>query len=234
MALFVAVLPLVSGTARAQSLTVLPVSIQLLPGQRTATLTVINRGSVETSIQIRAYDWGQPNGIDQLTSSNAILVSPPLATIASGATQTVRIVLRRTPERSEDSYRILLDQIPPPAEPGIVHVVLRMSIPIFAVPKTRLPSHIQFHIEQDSTQMYLVAVNDSLLHESIRDMALWTEDGARLKVDFSGSPYLLAGVTRRWPVTLQVPALGSGSSLRLKAIGLTGPIDQQVHIVEIP
>lgn len=52
---------LASGTpADAQSLTVLPVNITMAPGQMATTLTVINQGDSETSVQIRALAWPRP------------------------------------------------------------------------------------------------------------------------------------------------------------------------------
>src|ERR1035441_3937596 len=135
------VIPMTSLAAGAQALAVLPVNILVQPGQKAATLTVTNQGTTETAIQIRAFAWNQPDGADQLTTSDAVVVSPPLASIAAGATQVIRIILRQSPQSSEDTYRILVDQIPPKAEPGVVHIVLRMSIPIFADRKsTRLNS----------------------------------------------------------------------------------------------
>ena len=231
---FFLLLALTGSMARAQALTVLPVNVQFPSGQKATTLTVINRGDVPTSIQIRVFAWGQADGIDQLTTSDAILVSPPLATIVPGASQIIRLVLRSTPERREDTYRILLDQIPPPAEPGIVHVVLRMSIPIFVQPKLRATSRVQFHVERGATQTYLVALNDSPLHESLHGMDLWTEDNLKLKTDFPGSQYILAGATRRWLIAAQDPTLLLHDTIRLTAIGLNGSIKQQVHIVDLP
>lgn len=225
---------LASSGATAQTLTVLPVNVQIPSGQKATTLTVINQGDTPTSIQIRTFAWGQVDGSDKLSDSDAILVSPPLATIAPGASQIIRLVLRRSPAQHEDTYRILLDQIPPPSEPGIIHVVLRMSIPIFAQPKLRGASRLQFHLERGATQMYLVAVNDGEIHESLHDMDLWTEDGTKLGTQFSGSQYILAGATRRWPIAAQNPALHLHGNLRLTATGLNGPIKEQVVIVETP
>ena len=126
---------LTGSAAGAQSLSVLPVNIFFPAGQKAATLTVTNQGKSETAVQIRAYGWNQQDGNDQqLTSTDAVLMSPPLATIAPGASQVVRLILRQAPQDREAAYRILVDQIPPPAEPGIVHIVLRLSIRIFAVP----------------------------------------------------------------------------------------------------
>ena len=137
-------LSLQGSAASGQALSVMPVHVQLATGQKATTLSVTNAGSIETSIQIRAYAWAQPEGQDELAATDVLVVSPPIATIAPGATQTIRLVLRRSPEARESTYRILLDQIPPLAEQGTVRVVLRLSIPVFAQPKTPSISHLAF------------------------------------------------------------------------------------------
>jgi fimbrial chaperone protein len=222
---------LAGSAARAQSLSVLPVNIGLTPGQKATTLTVTNQGNSETAIQIRAYAWNQRSGEDQLTTSNAVVVSPPLASIAPGATQVVRLILRQSPQGREATYRILVDQIPPPAEPGIVHVVLRMSIPIFALPTARAVPHVQFHIERDAGSAYLVALNDGGRHEAIRNVVLWTGDGRKLSTESDASPYILAGATRRWPIAAQGSLPLPSETLQLKAHADAGAVEQQIHVV---
>jgi fimbrial chaperone protein len=222
------------GVAGAQSLKVLPVSIQMPPGQMASTLTVINAGSTETAIQIRAYAWSQPDGNDQLSTSDEVLASPPLASIAAGATQVIRLILRRAPQGREATYRILLDQIPSAATPGVVQIVLRLSIPIFAQPMTRTAPHVQFHIERDGEQVYLVGINDGLRHEAIRDIVLSTSDGRKLKTESGASPYILAGTTRRWPIATQGTPQPSSEIVRMTAHADAGAIEQQVRIVGAP
>lgn len=219
-------------TAIGQALSVLPVNVFLSPGQKATSLTVTNQGKSETSIQIRAFAWSQPDGNDKLTATDVIVASPPLATIAPGATQVVRLILRQTPEKREATYRILLDQIPPPAEPGVVHIVLRMSIPIFARPAIRSFADVQFHLERDAGQLYLVGYNAGNLHESIRDIVLTTSDGRELKEDSSSSPYILSGVTRRWHIAAQDPLPLSSETLKLTAHANAGAIKEQVRFVQ--
>src|ERR1700691_2443738 len=155
--------------AEAESLSVVPVNIFLPPGQKATTLTVTNQGTSQTTIQIRAFAWNQQGDDDQLTTSDEVVVSPPLASIAPGAGQVVRLILRKTPQGREATYRVLIDQIPPPAEAGVVHVVLRMSIPIFAQPMTRSLPHVQYRIEVHAGKLILVGINDGLRHEAIRN-----------------------------------------------------------------
>jgi fimbrial chaperone protein len=217
-------------------LSVLPVNILLQPGQRATTLTVTNQGNRETAIQVRAYAWSQPDGDDQLTTSDSVVVSPPLASIAPGATQVLRLILRLPPLGGdrEATYRILVDQIPPAAEPGIVHVVLRLSIPIFALPTTRALSIVRYHLELDAGQLYLVGINDGLRHEAIRDIVLSTSDGRNLKQGSSASPYILSGATRRWAISAQGPLPLPRETLRLTAHSDAGAIDEPVSVVAAP
>lgn len=231
---FCAILALFSCVVRAQSLTVFPVSLQLVPGKRATTLTVINQGQTPTSIQVRAFAWTQPDGKDLLTTSNVILMSPPLVTIAPGAKQIIRLFLTRSAEQREETYRILLDELPHSPEQGVVAVVVRMSIPLFSAPNNPPKLHVNYRIERSAKQMYLVASNDGVLHELLRNIELFTENGSRLNTDFSGTPYILAGTVHRWPITVQDPSLLIHDTLRMNAIGAAGLSKQQLQIVDVP
>jgi fimbrial chaperone protein len=230
----VVILVFAGTAARGQSLSVVPVNIFFSPGQRSASLTVTNTGSSETAVQIRGYAWAQKNGEDQLTDSDAIVVSPPIARMAPGALQVVRIILRQPPMGREATYRILIDQIPPPSEPGIVHMVLRLSIPIFVKPMTRAVPHVQFHMETDAGKLFLVGINDGLSHEVIRSIELLGSDGRSLKQEVSTSPYILAGATRRWPIVAQDPLPLPTETLLLTAHSDAGAVKQQVSFVSAP
>jgi fimbrial chaperone protein len=227
---------LATGGAEAQGLTVLPVSIQMAAGQMAATLTVRNEGSDEVSLQVRPFVWSQapPRGEDVLNPATELMASPPLATIAGGATQVVRLVLRRPAEGREASYRILLDQIPPPSSAsGTVRIALRLSIPVFVEPAARTAPRLKWQIEAAGTQLDLAAVNEGSRHEKVRDIALTGAMGT-LKVETNLPPYILPGATRRWPI----PGLGSrpapGTILRLTANADAGAIDQPVAVVGGP
>jgi fimbrial chaperone protein len=131
-----------------------------------------NDGDKPTSMQARAYDWSQRTDEDQLADSNLIVVSPPLFTIPPKGTQVVRLILRRPPVGGEATYRIVLDQIPGPKEPGEVQMVLRLSIPVFAAPETKAVPQDQFHLERSGEQLFLVGVNAGRSHETLHDIAV--------------------------------------------------------------
>jgi fimbrial chaperone protein len=215
--------------AHAQSITVLPVSIQMLPGQRATSLNIINHGLVESAVQVRAFVWLQVDGRDELVASDDLVASPPLATIAPGAIQVVRLVLRKPVVGKEATYRILLDQIPPAAAPGSVRIALRLSIPVAAPPATRVAPSLAFHVETSGGQPYLVAVNSGTAHDTVSDIVLARSDGTKADMEANTSPYILAGATRRWTIGLGfLPASGS---LSLTAKTIAREITETVPIV---
>jgi fimbrial chaperone protein len=220
--------------AGAQNLSVLPVNVFLQSGQRTTTLSVTNSGTKPTSIQVRAYNWSQKNDEDQLDASNVVVVSPPLVTIAPGSTQVIRLILRQTPEGSEATYRVVLDQIPGPGEPGVVQMVLRFSIPVFVMPATKAAPQLQLHLERTDGKLFLVGVNTGQSHEVLRDIVVTTSAGRKLAANPRVSPYLLAGVTRRWELDADGYAPQPGESLKLTAHGVAGVIDEQVGLTATP
>ncbi len=223
---------LLKGVAgESQSLSVLPVNIHLAPGEKATSLTVTNQGTARTAIQVRAYAWSQENGEDKLTNTDDVIASPPIVSIAPNASQVIRLVLRQSPQGREATYRILLDQIPPPAEAGVVHVVLRLSIPIFAQPTIATVPKVQYHLESDGGQIYLVGTNNGLGHEAVREFDLTTSDGRKLKPTPGSSPYILAGATRRWTITAQGPLPMPSETLQLTGHSDAGAIEEQVRVV---
>ena len=230
-----ALLPCLSATmVAADGLTVLPVTIQMAPGQMAASLTVKNEADAATSLQVRAFAWSQSaQGDERLEPTTELMASPPICTIAAGASQVVRLVLRRPPQGGEASYRILLDQIPPPAAPGTVRIALRLSIPIFAEPNERAAPHLQWRIETGGGQAELVAANDGNRHEKVLDISLLAV-GRSLPVEAGASPYILPGAPRQWRVSGPNPPLVPGTTLRLTARADAGEIDQSVSVVAGP
>jgi fimbrial chaperone protein len=224
---------LAGSIAGAQSLSVLPVNVFMQPGQKAATLSVTNSGQKPTSIQVRAYDWSQKSDEDQLTPSNIVVASPPLATIAPGSSQVVRLILRQTPVGREATYRIVLDQIPGPGEPGEVQMVLRLSIPIFAMPATKAAPQVQFHLESDGDKLFLVGVNTGLSHQTIHNIVVTTANGHKISA-YKVSPYILAGVTRRWELDARGYAPQPGEILKLTADGIAAAINEQVGVNSAP
>lgn len=228
VAAFIGAASLCPSQTLAQGVEVVPVNVQLAPGQLAAALTITNRNSQRISFQIRGYSWQQDSaGGESLLPSDVLMSSPPIATIQPEASQVVRLILRNPPEGREGTYRIILDQLPPPGQPGIVQVLLRLSIPVFAQPRAHIAPQVHWRVEREGGRWWLIASNSGSQHLSVRNMRLADADGRQLGIELKSPPHILAGGTRRWPIV-------AGSSLvpneivRLTASADVGTIDQRI------
>jgi fimbrial chaperone protein len=213
--------------AAAQFVTVDPVVINMQPGQLTATMSISGQVGADTSYQVRAFSWSQNDNADRLDPTEDVLLSPPVGTVPANSTQVVRIVIRRPPKDHESVYRILLDQIPPPSAPGTVRVAIRLSMPIFVEPTVRVAPHIDWHVERDADSIFLVATNTGKKHLRIRDIAV-TAGTSTLRPQADSSPYLLAGSTRRLPISGDGVEPAPDAIFRLTAKSDGGRIDVTV------
>lgn len=213
--------------AAAQGLEVTPVIVQLAPGQAAAALTITNDSDHKMSFQIRGFTWQQDgSGNDSLTQTDELLSSPPLATIQPGGSQVVRLILRNPPASREETYRIIFDQLPPPAEAGVVHVLVRLSIPVFAEPRSRIAPQVRWRVVSDGARWWLTATNSGTQHMTVRTLALETPDRKPLRIEINSPPHILAGATRRWSILSN--GVSAHEMLRLTGTADSGVIDQSI------
>jgi fimbrial chaperone protein len=215
---------------RAQGIDVSPVNVQLAPGQLATTLTVTNRNSRRMSFQIRGFAWEvDAAGNDVVTPTDALLSSPPIATVQAGASQVVRLVLKKPPGDRESTYRIVFDQLPAPNDPGVVRVLIRISIPVFAEPDTRVDAHLNWRIAHEAGRWWLIVSNTGNRHLSLADLKLEGPGGQELPLDVTAPPHILAGATRRWAIQTTA-ALPANAQFRVTASADVGVVDQRVSI----
>ena len=216
--------------AHAQSIEVAPVSVTLGAGQLVTSLTITNRGPAPIAFQVRPYSWSQADNLQKLEPTADIAVSPPLAEIAPGQAQFVRVLLRNQPTRAEVTYRIIIDELPPPATPGKIRVALRLSLPLFAVPANPVTSALTWRIMTNASGSFLEAQNRGTAHTRILSGAFSADGRAPMDVRTSKQPYVLAGSFTRWNIE-PVAGLRPGTTARLKMTTDTGPLEAAATIV---
>ncbi|ABI62226.2 Chaperone protein ecpD [Granulibacter bethesdensis CGDNIH1] len=190
----------VSSKIYAQGISITPVSISLASGQMTSMVTLTNSGDADLSFQVRSFKWdSSPEAPYHLTPTDQLLVSPPLGTIPPHNSQIIRIVLRRAATTTENSYRILIDQIPAPGTAGIVNVAIRLSIPLFAAPPSPVSPHLQWSIERSTAGTFLIAFNTGGKHLKIYDVSL-SNGKKNIKIKVEISPYILPHTAQKWKI----------------------------------
>ncbi|AFL89586.1 P pilus assembly protein, chaperone PapD [Terriglobus roseus DSM 18391] len=219
----------------AQTLAVEPVNLFFLPGQKIVTLTLKNPASEPITVQGRAFTWAQEGNADPLNATDAILISPPMATIRPGESQVVRVAMRQPASERESTYRLLIDQLPSAARPKEVSILLRLSIPVFVEADVHATAKFEFRVEhhRDGKSILIVA-NNGQIHDSVRDIHLKTSDGSVWKAVVPGLPYVLAGAERRWPIVPEGTAHAMPHEFSLTAQTDSGALVRQVSVTEEP
>lgn len=126
-------LGLAAGTVDA--VTIAPVLVELSPARKIVSVTVTNPSDSAVRFQSDVMAWSQPDGQDRFEETDDLMVVPPIATIAAGASQIFRITPRTPPEPREQAYRLILEDVTPetagPANSATVNIRVRHSLPVF-------------------------------------------------------------------------------------------------------
>jgi len=217
-----------AGPARADSLEITPVLIQMVGGERTATITITNPDDVPTNVQIRPLDWSQPDGADSYVESAVLMVSPPAVQIGPGESQVIRLVVDNLPEiQAERSFRVMIDQIPresPPQGAGI-RTAIRALVPVFLAPSAAAKPNLSWRAEMDGAELRISASNAGASREKIIDLRIFVDGQEVTRAPLAG--YVLSGATRVWTVS-DVPA--SARSVRVTGEGDWGEVEVDVPI----
>ncbi len=194
--------------AEGGSLSVAPTRLELSAPVLTTSLTVTNTGMESSVLQLEAVDWSQENGEDIYIPSQELLATPPIFTLSPGASQIVRIGLRRSPDlRRELTYRLFLQEIPPPPQIGHagLRVALRIGVPVF-ISAPEFKPELQIHARQESHDEWLFFLsNTGNSHLQIRELAVSAMGGKSLAASPPSAVYLLPGSERAWPMKFDTP-----------------------------
>lgn len=200
--------------ARAGSLSVMPVRIDVAPGRRFCSVTLGNDSERAMTVQVRAFAWTRDeSGADILEPDNRLAVNPSIATIAPGASRLVRCSLPAgdPAAQAEQQWRLVVDQLPEAGlanAPGTVQTLLRISLPVF-----RAGEKASANLVATVAPRSLRLANPGTRHVKVLAVTLQGQDGDALTVQRSF--YLLAGGAQVVPFD-RLPR-GGVASLRVRA-----------------
>lgn len=224
----------VSCAALAGSFEVNPVRVDLSAATRSAALTVRNNGTEPVVVQVSVQAWSQRDGADVLEATNDVLASPPIATIAPDKEQIVRIGLRRAPDPAKElSYRLFLQEVPPPPRPGFqgLQVALRVGLPIFVRPASGpAKAALVWNAELRDGVIVLKAQNRGSGHVQISDVQLFAANGKEPIAAASQLVYVLPGQSRDWSLKLTREGVNKNDTVQLKVSTDAGIIDTRIGL----
>jgi fimbrial chaperone protein len=154
-------------------------------------------------------------------------------TIPPNEERIVRVGMRRAPDRSRElSYRLFLQEVPPPPKPGFqgLVVALRVGLPVFIAPAqgTAAPRITWKAVRTADNKLEVTALNDGTAHLQVADISVLAGDAGTTVATYSGLTYVLPDQRRQWSLPLTAP-LGA-SRIRLKAVTDAGNLDADIDL----
>ncbi|ROL81544.1 molecular chaperone [Pseudomonas chlororaphis] len=208
----------------ASSVLIWPIDPVLEADQQASALWLENRGTETANLQIRVFAWSQSGFEDQYQNQREVIGSPPVAKIAPGQRQLVRLTrTREVPPGQELAYRIIIDEIPlaqPPIAEGegktaaAIRFQMRYSVPLFAYgaglwskedstrqrdPKSAGVPELSWRKVAVDGRNYVEVRNQGAVHARLTDVALKQAGQTRPLVE-GLLGYVLPGAIMRWPV----------------------------------
>ncbi|WP_454885515.1 fimbrial biogenesis chaperone [Sphingomonas oryzagri] len=203
--------------AHAAAVVLWPVDPTIAAGQSATALWVENRGQQPVTLQVRSLGWSQAGNEDQYARQDEVVTSPPIANVAPGQRQLIRILRRdagTTP--AEHSYRLLIDELPPPVDPSKPNVAsaqlavqMRYSIPLFTYDgEVAATPVLRARLVVVDGKRYAEIANLGQRHARLINLRI--QNGARdFTVNAGLLGYVLGGATMRWPVPDGAPISGT-------------------------
>jgi fimbrial chaperone protein len=192
-----------SAPASAGSLQVEPVLVDITAPGAASTVTLRNEGTTPIDAQIRVFKWSIVNGKEQLDPTDDVVASPPSVTLTPKGQYITRIVrTSKQPVVGEESYRLLVDQLPDLSQQrnGAVNLMVRYSIPVFfGAPNKKNPT-VAWSIATNGDKVTLTARNAGERRLRISALSLRDASGKSLSFGNGLAGYALGQSAMSWTV----------------------------------
>jgi fimbrial chaperone protein len=205
------------------------VLVELTAREPRAILAIRNAGAEPVRIEVKAHLWGQgEDGRMQLSPTDEVVVFPPLATIGPGEERNLRVGTTARAGAEEKSFRIFLEELPPPERPGDrsqVRVLSRIGIPVFLAPERPESRAVVagLALEKGRAAFALRNTGSVRVRPSQVRLAGLSADGTTLFSLDLEAWYVLAGGERRFEVSL--PADGCA---QVRAVAVEAALERDV------
>jgi len=211
--------------AQAGSLQVEPVLVDVTAPGAASTLTLRNEGATPINAQIRVFRWSLVNGQEKLEPTNDVVASPPSVTLTPKGQYITRVVrVSKQPVAGEESYRLMIDQLPDLSQQknGAVNLLVRYSIPVFfGAPNKKNPT-VAWSLAVKGDKVTLTAHNSGDRRLRISALTLRDANGRNVSFGTGLAGYALGQSTKTWTVSSRGFASSGSATISGQSDG--GPI----------
>jgi fimbrial chaperone protein len=197
--------------ASAAEFTIIPLRVALDRAARAAEVTVRNDDRAPLRMQVQAMSWRQDaEGKDQYEPVDDLIYFPRALEIPPGDSRLIRVGIRAAPVSREETYRLFVEQLPPPdagtAPAGAsVRVLLRVGVPVFVAPAVVDRRGEITQLEIVAGRVHWTVANPGNVHFAADRVEVRAvgRDGTTLLTRHLQERYFLAGVLK--PLQSELP-----------------------------
>lgn len=190
--------------AYAGNFSVTPVRIYMTPNDKAVAVTINNQGDDDLVMQADVYSWSQtPDGKDELTLTDDLLLSPPIIKLAGKSRQVVRLarLTRMKPDR-QITYRLVVREIPearPVKDRVQLQLALAFSMPVFITPRGAKSNLVCSAERTSASSVSAACENTGTAYAQPLDFVLSNSVGEKLASRDSGG-YILPTIKRKFDI----------------------------------
>jgi fimbrial chaperone protein len=194
---------------------VTPVRLPLSATVKSGILTIKNQNKEPMRVQASGFAWSQaPDGAPVLTASTDLVFFPSMLSLKPGESRNIRVGSATGPGSVEKTYRVIVEELPPPRRHGddsAVRVPVKMSIPVFIQPAAPRPEPRFQAARIDDHRLTFALANAGSSHFMTRALEVLghDSDGKQLFSQDLPAWYVLAGSNRQYAVDLPDAACGA-------------------------
>jgi fimbrial chaperone protein len=214
------------GVAVAAQLRVEPVLLEMNAPTAAGTLTLRNDENSDVTIQTRVLRWTQTAGKETLEPTTEVVASPPAVTLAPGADYVVRVVrVSKQPVIGEESYRVIVDQLPRTArqQSRSVNLLIRQSIPVFFRGRELGLPLVTWSLSSDAGKLVVSANNAGDQRLRIASLRLKDSSGATISFGNGLVGYALGQSSMSWIAPNNPRGFGASGPISITAETDKGP-----------
>lgn len=220
-----------STAARAGALQVEPVLLDVTAPGAATTLTLRNQGATPIDAQIRVFRWSLVNGEEKLEPTEDVVASPPAVSLTAKGEYIARIVrVSKRPVTGEESYRLLVDQMPDLSQQknGMVNLLVRYSIPVFFGAANKKSPTVAWSLAKRGDKITVTVHNGGDRRLRISALNLRDANGKTISFGNGLAGYALGQSTKRWTSNARGFAAGPAT---ISAQSDGGPIQAVASVV---
>ena len=217
--------------AKAGSLQVEPVLVDVTAPGAASTITLHNAGPTPINAQIRVFRWSLVDGVEKLEATDDVVASPPSAMLAPNAKNIARIVrVSKQPVVGEESYRLLVDQLPDLSQQknGAVNLMVRYSIPVFFGAANKKHPTLAWSVSVKGDKVTLAAHNTGDRRLRISALTVRDANGRSISLGTGLAGYALGQSTKSWTVPARGFAASGSATISAHSDG--GPVQAVASI----